>query len=763
MTDGIHRKLLLVIPERSFSLKKLFGLWITLGLALLLVGCTTQTSATTSTTATTVSTQTTTTTTTVSTNANAEPTFAGVADKSVRQWFPFNPLDGVTASDVEDGDLTSAIVVEGTVNVNTVGVYTITLSVTDSGNKTTTVTFQVTVATSVLTNEEKATIDLGNLSFADGIKMPQFGSRGTYFYWSSSNPRYISNLGFVINPPVGSDPVVVTLTVRAVNGSYITNRSFEVTLQPNAPVTVTSKRTVDFEGTSEEYVVENKTGIELYYVDNGNVPYIDAQTFVTMIDGALDASIISFIPVGEDGLRIEYSVEFEDFDGSMVTAEYWAYIDFTLNTFTVNNYDFFGSYVASTESDYGEGLNYVDADYVDGQQVTIPLGQYNFDIVVYNDNGVVKYLMPLAVTNLLFAGNVYYDVYYNGDQLWGIDTFGISGGDDEDKALQAEIRTSSLNSTVAPTDVRWSTFHFLALALDYFYGLKEDKNVNSFYDILAGYAPSIVNGSDFVMYRTIFDIAYKLDDLHTSHVFTGFYEPPYNIGLSISDLAPGSTAFYNGLWAVQDLLEAKYGNLDNIPEFTLLDDNKIAVIHLQGFSIDTPDAFKAILDGLPATVESVVVDLSYNTGGNLGAVLRIFGYMTEQPIMYHSQNPADGSAATYYIESDYVAYDYNWYILTSSVTFSAANLMASLAKEQGIATVIGQDSSGGASSIGVIMLPNGSSLLISTNNVLSTRVGDEIEGYEYLSIEYGIEVEIEMDDVTSNAELIALINAHQAE
>jgi hypothetical protein len=742
--------------EEFFILKKLFGVWITLIMAFVLVGCSLGTTTTTTTT-----TQSTTTTTT--TIANAAPVINGVADKTVRQGDPFDRLEGITATDAEDGDLTSALQVSGDVNVNTLGEYTVTVSVTDLGGKTTTVTYKATVIVKVLNNAEKAAIDVNAISFASGINMPAFGANGTYFYWSTSNPRYISNRGFIINPPVGSEPVVVTLTVRAVNGPYVTTKDFEVTVQPSAAVSVTSKRSVDFEGTSEEYVVANQTGIDLYFVNNGNVPYIDAQTFVNMIDGALDSSIISFTPVGTDGLRIEYSVEYEDFDGSMVTAEYWAYIDFTLNTFTVNNYDFFGSYVASTESDYGEGLNYVDADYVDGEEVTIPLGEYNFDILTYSDNGVTKYLMPLAVTNLLFAGNVYYDVYYNGDKLWGIDTFGISGGDEADLALQDEIRTSSFNSLVAPKDIRWSTFHFLALALDYFYGLKEDKHVESFYDILVGYAPSIIDGSDFVLYRTIFDIAYKLDDLHTSHVFPGYYEPPYGIGLSISDLSPGSTAFYNGLWAVQDLLEAKWGNLDNIPEFSLIDDDKIAIIHLQGFSIDTPDAVKAILDGLPTTVDTVVIDLSYNTGGNLGAVLRIFGYMTEEPIMYHSQNPADGSAATYYIESDYVAYDYDWYILTSSVTFSAANLMASMAKEQGIATVIGKDSSGGASSIGVIMLPDGSSLLISTNNVLSTRVGNEVDGYDYVSIEYGIEVEIEMNNVASDAELISLIRAHQAE
>ena len=175
------------------------------------------------------------------------------------------------------------------------------------------------------------------------------------------------------------------------------------------------------------------------------------------------------------------------------------------------------------------------------------------------------------------------------------------------------------------------------------------------------------------------------------------------------------------------------------------------------FRSDTPDSVYDIMSAFPASVENVVFDLSYNTGGNLGAVLRIFGYMTEDQILFHSQNPADGSAVTYYIESDYDAFDYEYFIISSSVTFSAANLMVSIAQECGFATIIGQKSSGGASSIGVVMTPLGSSLLISTNNVLSTRVMDELGEWEYISIENGIEVDYHMDDVTSDQEIIDII------
>ncbi|WP_185434497.1 LPXTG cell wall anchor domain-containing protein, partial [Listeria booriae] len=63
----------------------------------------------------------------------------------------FDPLAGVTASDTEDGDITSAIeVTANDVNPDIAGVYHVTYSVTDSDGNTTEATYTVTV----LTNEK---------------------------------------------------------------------------------------------------------------------------------------------------------------------------------------------------------------------------------------------------------------------------------------------------------------------------------------------------------------------------------------------------------------------------------------------------------------------------------------------------------------------------------------------------------------------------------------------------------------------------------
>lgn len=74
------------------------------------------------------------------------PVFAGVSAKTITLNQPFNPREGVTVSDVEDGNLTAMFEVAGTVNIALVGTYTLTYTVTDSAGNITTATRVITVA-----------------------------------------------------------------------------------------------------------------------------------------------------------------------------------------------------------------------------------------------------------------------------------------------------------------------------------------------------------------------------------------------------------------------------------------------------------------------------------------------------------------------------------------------------------------------------------------------------------------------------------------
>ncbi len=94
--------------------------------------------------------------------SNEKPKFFGVNSQTITVGENFDPLAGVTATDKEDGDLTSQIKVTGSVDTTKAGVYTLAYSVTDSDSNTTRQERTITV-------KQKATVDFG---VGQGIQWP---------------------------------------------------------------------------------------------------------------------------------------------------------------------------------------------------------------------------------------------------------------------------------------------------------------------------------------------------------------------------------------------------------------------------------------------------------------------------------------------------------------------------------------------------------------------------------------------------------------
>lgn len=84
-----------------------------------------------------------------------KPTITLPENNTVALGTEFNPMDGVTASDDRDGDLTSKIVVEGNVDTSKEGDYTITYTVSDNSGNTETVSRVITVKKIGESNEEE--------------------------------------------------------------------------------------------------------------------------------------------------------------------------------------------------------------------------------------------------------------------------------------------------------------------------------------------------------------------------------------------------------------------------------------------------------------------------------------------------------------------------------------------------------------------------------------------------------------------------------
>lgn len=73
------------------------------------------------------------------------PFILGVSDKEIAVGDSFDPLAGVTATDMNDGTITSSIQVSGTVDTQKEGVYELTYTVTNKAGKTATAVCTVTV------------------------------------------------------------------------------------------------------------------------------------------------------------------------------------------------------------------------------------------------------------------------------------------------------------------------------------------------------------------------------------------------------------------------------------------------------------------------------------------------------------------------------------------------------------------------------------------------------------------------------------------
>jgi ABC-type oligopeptide transport system substrate-binding subunit len=100
------------------------------------------------------------------------PVFAGVGNASIAVFDTFDPLAGVTATDVEDGDLTASIeVTANTVDNLTAGSYSVSYSVEDSAGNVATATRSVRVNPPAPEDYPLAQYQEGvNLSFLDGVQ-----------------------------------------------------------------------------------------------------------------------------------------------------------------------------------------------------------------------------------------------------------------------------------------------------------------------------------------------------------------------------------------------------------------------------------------------------------------------------------------------------------------------------------------------------------------------------------------------------------------
>ena len=164
-------------------------------------------------------------------------------------------------------------------------------------------------------------------------------------------------------------------------------------------------------------------------------------------------------------------------------------------------------------------------------------------------------------------------------------------------------------------------------------------------------------------------------------------------------------------------------------------------------------------------VEDVILDLTWNTGGNVGALYRIVGFITDDPFQTSRIDGDTNGTSTSYVDIDDGIPSYahlNWALLTTPTTFSAANDLANLFKANDFGPIIGIQSGGGACSITPILLPTGSAFTMSSNGIGAYRTGAGTveDPYEYHNTEFGIvpDYPLSMTNIYDEATLLAILD-----
>ncbi|QBF34621.1 hypothetical protein EG856_01630 [Mycoplasmopsis phocirhinis] len=392
---------------------------------------------------------------------------------------------------------------------------------------------------------------------------------------------------------------------------------------------------------------------------------------------------------------------------------------------------------------------------------------------INKDNDV---LIPLSIFNILFNSPNYYNLYFNGEYIYGVSLYVEAG-----RPNYETIKTNKLNDATQTLKQREYNFNVLKFLMNNFYGLKDRKykdkkwedTINQFDKDL--FLSTNVQDNNQAIMNLIYS---DLKDRHSSVPSLSFYNKP-NVFPDVRAQNQNTvwlTSYLSTLLLQQQKqqyftdqnlnarssLFAAYNTTAYIipPAFAV---GTKRAIETENPSADTFILFKKSFELIEQNnqkpestkIKNVVIDLSLNGGGLTAALYKALGFLTNKPITNIEVNKLNGdfSIQEYDVDSnaddnfeDLDSYEgkYKFYILTSVNTFSSANIMAGIAKQNNYAEIIGHKSGGGAFSILPVSLPDGTTVSISSvnGNYTSSQPFEQINSVEQLvDLEDGVNVD----------------------
>ena len=523
------------------------------------------------------------------------------------------------------------------------------------------------------------------------------------------------------------------------------------------------KKNVELVNLSNDYDIKD-TNVDIYFYENGNVPLIDISTYYNMLEGFYDNSTrnvskntyFNKLYISDKSLSLR-RVIFDWYHNTVTFKN-------TLNVCSIHensNIDFSSYY----DLELVKSINTLDIEYF--------LGDYNIDILFYND----LVLMPITFIN--FMNNTYYNVTYNGDKLYG-----FYYGDD------FSVVKNNNTFTELKEDVKVETKNELLFLLNEKYGLKEYANVEDYYEYIGeDMWNDFVNGNSDTRDDFYFEVIDNmLNDPHSTVSVRDFsyYSNYPNNGKkyalnegrysNIGDTFKLLTDYRNQSEKAESPILFKENTLFiTFDEFIIGQKNNVydenGKYKSDAYLIDTPALFyKALTDAKEnhPEVENVVIDVSINGGGYIAAMYKILSFMSND--IYTGYAVSETEYEVYKILGDTnmdEIYDedesfgrFNYYILESGGTFSAANALACHAKYNKVAKTIGKRSGGGMCAVMPYILTDGTRFNLSDKNAQIAIINDN-GNYKKQEIESGapVDIPLEYSDFYNLDKILELINA----
>ena len=580
------------------------------------------------------------------------------------------------------------------------------------------------------------------------------------------NTNTTTNNTTTSSPTTTTEPVITTTTATTSTTSQepstTTTSTTTSTSQSVTPITNFTTKNIVMKKASVEDVVDAKT-LSILYKENSDIPYISLNDGVDILSSIRHERID-----GTAGTNNGFSLLSMSGNNAVITNDNLGIctVDIVNQVIKFDDFDVFSNIyspnemplmIANIEKD-AKALKATKIEYTKGEEVTLDLKGYSkLDIVKASD----KYYMPVALYSSIFLSS-FNGMYlaYNFDNLYLVNQGGLSTTDLEDNKVLLSLGTSYYGGTKkekVSAEYAAYTTQAICFDMDYFYGLKADKNYTSFYNFLQtkGYLNDMLSGDVKKMDAAL---VYAIYDINDGHTFMSDFSPLYTFGTQVFDKTKLNKAKVDHEAGFEALKKAKIDA--NAEDNNIIDEaNKTMLISFSGFNnvnekiiysgnkhndmvyamctaAQFSDAYKELITKKD-TIKNVVVDLTTNDGGAsdgmvyaLSVLLGEVSFDIYDPLSKaHTRTTykADMNLDQKFDETDVslIEQGFNIIFLSSEYTFSSANAMVVGAKANNAKVItIGQKTGGGpcvvkhsATGIGTVYSSSGL-------NVISLNVGN---------------------------------------